>query len=1126
MLTFISPERRLRHSRRLGVFVVLVAIAFASPVRAQVQTVLFSTSGAGATAAITNWGIGVVGGSDIINRALIFMGSNNIDEVNLPFTLMDPLTNGQLSAASQTEIAGNLALASLAGNKPLIIGSGTGDGVNAWYVTGANQVDPNRWASNLIATQKFINRPIKYAMPFNEPDYAPWNQGSQQNLDDIMGLLLSSTNFSSTQLGGGTTLDDDNAISWYDFVASRAALGTTHCLAGSVSGYVGFIQNVLAHGGMPFNPEVHNLVETIIGANYGLQGAIWWFAPELARGNFVNACQGKQLGYAENWPNWTAAAVYRGTNGAVQAFLGGSERMAVTTTYRFFSQDRDVFYNGYGPQRDFTVTVPGGSGYQVNQPDMEQVVNVTWGSDVPPPIGGRYIVANRYSQKVLEVPNASTNNGVFLEQTTYTGASNQLWDIYPIPATFGGDISYYTLVAVHDGVTADDYNWSYANGNPIDQWNGGTNALEQWFFQYAGNGYFNIRSRWSGDYLDISGPSTASGAGIVQWSGLGRTSQQWRLIPVGAAVEFVVPATPTGVTASAGAASVTVNWTPNPGTTSLSYNVLRATNAGGPFELCARALTNNAFTDKEANQPQPYYYVVQAVDGSLNTSANSVQVSATPTGVPALVGVYHLDGNLGDSSGNSNNATMTGLQAYGPGVSGAAIKLDGLTNFIEMPAEMLNFTNFTIAAWVYWNGGAAWQRIFDFGNGTGQYLFLTPDSGNGTLRFAITTNGPGGEQWVETAQPMASNQWVHVAVTGAGNTVSLYTNGLLAATSGSLTVNPADFNPVLNFLGQSQYSGDPLFSGWLDEVYVANYAMSGAQIAALAVNPAPLPTLVHCYHFNETSGTIVHDSTGGAAGNGTLPNGGTFSGGRLALSAASSQYVQLPAGLLSNYTAVTIEAWVTFPDQIAWNTMLFAFGTTSGTSGENYIFCAPQGGRIAITSTNYTGEQNAYSGMDFSFHTNFHVTAVFDPPAKCLQLFTNGVLAGVNNGVTVPLNAVSNLFSFLGRSLYSGDAYFDFSLDEFRIYNGAMQPADIATAQLLGPNVLLTTNVSLSTASGGGTLTLNWPLPGSGLTLESSPSLGAEAVWTPVPMLPSLVGTNNQVTVVATNAIMFFRLQR
>jgi len=105
-------------------------------------------------------------------------------------------------------------------------------------------------------------------------------------------------------------------------------------------------------------------------------------------------------------------------------------------------------------------------------------------------------------------------------------------------------------------------------------------------------------------------------------------------------------------------------------------------------------------------------------------------------------------------------------------------------------------TNFTIAAWVNWNGGGAWQRIFDFGNDTTQYMFLTPSSGSSTLRFAISTNGnvAGAEQILETA-PLPVGQWRHVAVTRNGNTTHLYSNGVLAV-SGSVTIAPANFNRV------------------------------------------------------------------------------------------------------------------------------------------------------------------------------------------------------------------------------------------------------------------------------------------------------------------------------------------
>jgi hypothetical protein len=1108
----------------LNVFVWLFVLV--SPLYAQDHTIAFSTADAGVTRAITNWGLDTCWQSfDNMQRGLIFMGTNNVKIVRVGFTVDSPLTNNDVSPADKT----NLLICANYAN--MATGAAKWDmneltGVNSWYQNGSGTVYPDRWAAAIEACQRYYQKNFWSVEGFNEPDYSQWGEGSRQNLYDIFGSLQASTNFPGAAMAGGSTLNDDSAVSWFNAVSPRATIGTTHCLAGSVSSYVNFLQTVAASNALPFNPEVHNVCETIIGANYGLKAAVWWGTAELARGNFVKACQGMRLGYADDWANWTAAAVYRGTNGAVQAFVGASERMATTTSYRFFSKDRDVFYDGYGPQRDYTVTIPGGTGYQVNQPNAEKLVNITWGADVQPPIGGRYIVVNRNSGKVLGVPGSSTNWGATLTQNTYTNGNNQLWDVYRLAATNGGDFSYYTLTAVHSGATADESNFSYNDGNAIIQYGTGGNAVEHWFFEYTGNGYFYIRSRWSGKYLDVSGASVNNGASIVQWTGLNRNSQQWRLIPAGAAVEFVAPAAPTGVAASANAVSVQLNWKTNSESDLASYTVLRSTNSGGPYEICARGLTNNAFTDKFANRNTRYYYYVQAVDRSLNTSVNSAQVSALPGCGPAIVAHYTFDGNFSDSSGNANNPIVfDGSPALVAGKYGSALGLAGTNQDVMLPAGMMaGVTNFTIAAWVCWNGGSAWQRIFDFGNDTTSYMFLTPGSGNNTLRFAITTNGSGAEQIIETA-PLASNRWIHVAVTCGGATGRLYTNGVLAA-SGGVSLNPSSFNPALNYLGKSQFAGDPFFKGALDEVLVANYAMSAAQVAWLPLNSAPLPALVHRYSFNETSGTNVSDSIGGAAWNGALPNGGTFGGGQLALSSANSQFVNLPAGILSNYTAVTIEAWATFPNQIPWNTMFFSFGKTNGPDGNSYISCSPQGGRIAITSTNSTGEQNAYSGMDFSFHTNLHVTAIYNPSASYMAIYTNGVMAGASTAVTTPMNAVSNVFSYIGRSLYSGDAYFNVSLDEFRVYNGVMQPADIATAQLAGPDVLLTTNVALNTSNRGGNLNLTWPVAGSGFTLASSPALGGGAVWTPVPVAPNIVGANYQLAIAPTNGTLFFRLQR
>jgi hypothetical protein len=287
----------------------------------------------------------------------------------------------------------------------------------------------------------------------------------------------------------------------------------------------------------------------------------------------------------------------------------------------------------------------------------------------------------------------------------------------------------------------------------------------------------------------------------------------------------------------------------------------------------------------------------------------------------------------------------------------------------------------------------------------------------------------------------------------------------------------------------------------------------------------PPAVLAHRYSFTSDAS----DSVGGSSWNGTLPNGGAIANGQLTLSAASSQYVQLPAGILDNYTAVTIEAWVTFPDQLPGNCFFYGFGNTDGDgSGENYIFCAPQGGRIAITGVDpgWEGEQNASGAGDFSYHTNLHLVAIYDPPDSSLALYTNGILAAVNNAVTVPLSSVSSVLNYIGRSLYTVDPYPDLNLDEFRIYNGVLDVDEIAATQILGPNQLLTTgSPTINGSLTGGNLALTWPLASAGFTLMSRTNL-VSGTWAAVSPAPQVVGNQWQVTVPVSGNAQYFRLQK
>jgi fibronectin type 3 domain-containing protein len=95
------------------------------------------------------------------------------------------------------------------------------------------------------------------------------------------------------------------------------------------------------------------------------------------------------------------------------------------------------------------------------------------------------------------------------------------------------------------------------------------------------------------------------------------------------AAATTAPAAPTGLTATAGNASVGLSWAVSSGAT--SYSVYRGTTAGGESSTAiATGLTVLAYTDSSVANGQIYYYEVAAVN-SVGTSSMSNEASATPS---------------------------------------------------------------------------------------------------------------------------------------------------------------------------------------------------------------------------------------------------------------------------------------------------------------------------------------------------------------------------------------------------------------------------------------------------------------------------------------------------------------
>ena len=235
-------------------------------------------------------------------------------------------------------------------------------------------------------------------------------------------------------------------------------------------------------------------------------------------------------------------------------------------------------------------------------------------------------------------------------------------------------------------------------------------------------------------------------------------------------------------------------------------------------------------TDEGVNS---FYVRVTDANGAIHSTM--LQIPVTEAG--GIVARYAFDSNANASVGTAHGVAI-GSPAYTAGHNGQAIDLDGADDVVTLPAGVASTDEITIAAWVNWDGGGNWQRIFDFGNGTGEYFILTPKSASNTLRFVIVKEGAAGQEL--NAAVLPTGVWRHVAVTLGAGIGRLYVNGALVNTNPAMTLKPSDIAPAVNYLGDSQWTADPLFNGRIDDFVIFNHALTGAQISALMNGRAPV----------------------------------------------------------------------------------------------------------------------------------------------------------------------------------------------------------------------------------------------------------------------------------------------
>jgi hypothetical protein len=249
------------------------------------------------------------------------------------------------------------------------------------------------------------------------------------------------------------------------------------------------------------------------------------------------------------------------------------------------------------------------------------------------------------------------------------------------------------------------------------------------------------------------------------------------------------------------------------------------------------------------------------------------------------------------------------------------------------------------------------------------------------------------------------------------------------------------------------------------------------------------------WNFDESSGTIAHDSSGNG-NEGTLQNGPIWVDGKYgeALSFdGSSTYVQIPDSSSLDVTAqVTVEAWV-YPR---------AYNNSAGMIGHIVSRCNTAGGHVCVLAFHDT---NGTINYDVNPSTTYHSSVATIP----LNTWTH--LAMTYNGTNVCLYIDGTLDSSyakagsiqttstpltIGCKWYSPTyAYFNGSIDDVIIYNRALTQGQIFDDMYHGPvpsgSIVLVPSTGFASTivvgsgfSNNSRVTITW----DGMTIPSIPS--------------------------------------
>ncbi len=442
---------------------------------------------------------------------------------------------------------------------------------------------------------------------------------------------------------------------------------------------------------------------------------------------------------------------------------------------------------------------------------------------------------------------------------------------------------------------------------------------------------------------------------------------------------------------------------------------------------------------------------------------------------PGPVASWSFDEGYGTTAYDgvgTNHGTLTNSptwQTEDQCISGKCLYFDGSNDYVlaNNIAELEGTNNYTLAAWVKTTRSDR-QGIISNHDVSDDIIALTVnDSTGSSAGVASTVTYEGGYQSVSTSNRIDDGLWHYIVVTKQGTASYVYVDAQLKG-YGTISEVLTD-NPELR-IGSRENNSYP-FHGFIDEVKIYPYARTAAQVRAdynarggssgstAQVGSSNLGQtlsdgLVAYWKMDDpgadAEGETSSDSSGSSAtatlygDNSTGDNGtgldctatGKYNTG--CLLDGIDDYLTVPDAIAPVFGSFTWSAWIK-TNSTSNNLPIF----TKGTGNDSYAMNLSFGFlNINLRDSSNLGPNNFNATTNLRDNEWHHVVATYDQTTGKTHLYTDGefqieesnITSGVFGDGTEPL--------YIGRD-NAGTNFWEDDLDEVRIYNRALSPAEV-----------------------------------------------------------------------------------